>query len=106
MTWKRLPIPEAVRAEVLRRAKYCCEECGETPVELHRVTYYSQRPEHQYKFPKHAVEIFGFETADELLALCRECHRDKHIGPCDEFYADPEECAAEWEYFNHLMDSD
>lgn len=102
----RIPIPAEVRRAVMVRCKGRCEECGESPVELHHLTYYSQQPAHQYKFPKHAEAIFGFERPDDLLALCRDCHKDKHIGPAGDFIADPEECEAEWEHWNHLIEGE
>lgn len=92
----RKPIPAWVRSAVLLRARHRCEECGDSPVELHHLTY-SARPAR----PDKDYPIFGEETPDDLLALCRECHHAKHIGPAERFYADPEECQAEWEYYHH-----
>jgi 5-methylcytosine-specific restriction endonuclease McrA len=102
------PIPVGVREAVLRRAKGHCEECGGVaPLELHHLTYLSQQPADQYKFPKYARPIFGLERPEDLQALCRDCHYARLIGPDGEFYADPEECEeAEREYFNDVLNND
>jgi hypothetical protein len=68
-------------------------------LELHHLTYY------WHSDPSRGT-IFGHETADDLAALCRDCHHDRHIGPDDDFIADPEECAAEWDYYNHMTTKD
>jgi 5-methylcytosine-specific restriction endonuclease McrA len=105
MTNNRVPIPAAVRAAILRRANHCCEECGAQPVELHHLTY-DYWPHGVVRADWGAQPIFGHETPDDLLALCRDCHNDKHIGPNGAFYVDPEECEEEWAHWDHLMDSD
>jgi hypothetical protein len=68
-------------------------------LELHHLKYWAGRPDKPFS-------IFGRETADDLEALCRDCHLHRHAGPDKSFYADPEECAAEWDYFRHVMDKD
>jgi 5-methylcytosine-specific restriction endonuclease McrA len=108
LRWQRLreqnPIPPAVRAEVLRRASGRCEECGcERPLELHHTTY--TRFFGMHGDFGNAGDIFGYETPDDLRALCRECHRGRHVVN-GEFYGDPEEAAAERDYLNHMMDKD
>lgn len=73
-------IPEKTRAEVMLRAGGRCEGCdtawnyinGPTP-ELHHLHYNSVNE----------------EEADDLLALCRGCHHERHwVG--GEFWDDPE----------------
>ena len=90
MTTWRQPIPFDVRLDVLQRAAGCCEDCGEPlPLELHHTTYdlYAVTNYH-----RHVGElIFGRETPDVLLALCRKCHLARHIAINGEFFADPEE---------------
>jgi hypothetical protein len=95
------PIPDDVRREVIKRAHGKCEECGRRePLELHHRTYTHPC----FDWGDHSLPIFGLETTDNLVALCRECHRSRHVGPDDVFYADPEECAAEWDYYDHFME--
>lgn len=93
MTDFRAPIPAEVRYAVLRRAEGCCERCGcARPVEMHHTTY---RRYEVTGFVGDALEaVFGYETPDILLALCRDCHLSEHIVR-GEFYRDPEEAAAE-----------
>jgi 5-methylcytosine-specific restriction endonuclease McrA len=92
-------IPDRVRAVVSRRAAGQCEECGEhLPLEMHHLTYVRRGRD-----PSEDEPIFGFETPDDLQALCRACHHARHIGPDGEFYRDPEECAQEWDQFQHMM---
>lgn len=86
----RKPIPFDVRWNVLRRADGCCEDCGEPrPLELHHTTYNLFEVTNYHR--DSGVPIFGRETPDVLVALCRACHLGRHLGPADEFYADPEE---------------
>lgn len=76
------PVPLATRRAVLQRAKGCCENCGGrvgTP-ELHHKHY----------------ETEGRETPDDLEALCRSCHKGRHVAPNGVFYVDPQELAVEW----------
>ena len=91
------PIPEAVREAVLQRADRICEDCGaDVPLELHHRTYY-----HDHS-PKHPILIFGLERPDDLAALCRECHLARHVVE-GEFYADPEDAAAERDYLDEAF---
>jgi 5-methylcytosine-specific restriction endonuclease McrA len=99
------PIPPEVRAAVLDRAHGGCENCGSrVPLELHHLDYNLPGPYDEW-CPE-GPPIFGYETPDDLLALCRECHRDKHIGPFGNFYADPNEAENERSYYRHLIDDD
>jgi hypothetical protein len=73
-------------------------------LELHHTTYtYWAGMEGDWG---NACAIFGRETPDDLLALCRDCHKAKHIGPDGGFYGDPEECAAERDYYDHMATKD
>jgi 5-methylcytosine-specific restriction endonuclease McrA len=96
----RKPIPDEVRRAVTRRADGQCERCWRrAPLELHHTTYVW--PASASYFPD-TVEIFGRETPDELLALCRGCHLGEHVAG-GEFYADPEEAESERDYRSHMM---
>ena len=102
MLKNRAPIPSVVRRTVLKRANGQCEDCGEhLPLELHHLTYWiGEPPPHKYAQP-----IFGHETEDDLLALCRGCHLDRHVaGPFGEFFADPEDVEAEDSYWDHVVE--
>jgi 5-methylcytosine-specific restriction endonuclease McrA len=95
-------IPQEVRAAVLKRANGCCEQCGEvTQLELHHTTYGDLDPRTGER-----IDIRGREEPDDLLALCRECHRDQHVDPYGDFHADPEDCEAEWDYYHHMTSKD
>ena len=63
-------IPFQVRVAALTRANEHCEKCGKfiacgftVCLELHHVTY---------------VRAYGGELPEDLLALCRDCHRGCH----------------------------
>ena len=94
-------IPPAVRAAVKTRAKGHCEECGSRqPLELHHRTY--RRSIHD---PADEDDtIFGYETPEDLDALCRDCHHRRHVDLNGDFWADPEERADHWWYFNEQME--
>lgn len=95
MTQGRKPIPSTVRRAVLARANYCCENCGdEGRLEMHHVRYMTDG------HSKYSQSIFGIETPNDLEALCRSCHLSRHIDPFGDFIRNPEECAAEWDYYN------
>ena len=101
------PIPQVVRNAVMKRAGGVCEDCGGSAfLELHHCTYYRHElPEIYYIKSSHEV-IFGYETPDDLLALCRDCHLAKHIDPYGQFRWDPEECEEEWNYWHHITGKD
>jgi 5-methylcytosine-specific restriction endonuclease McrA len=91
------PIPARVRFAVLKRAKARCERCGDTVhVELHHRTYYRHDgPYYGWPYyPDMPPLIFGHETTDDLLALCRTCHLNEHLDAFGDFCCDPEEAAA------------
>ena len=47
--------------------------------------------------------IFGHETPDVLLALCRECHHRAHVDLNGDFWVDPVEKEVYWAtYFENL----
>lgn len=97
---ERKPIPYEVRRKVLIRSKGCCEECSHpAKLELHHLTYIRDF----YDGPE---DIFGYETEDDLVALCRDCHYQRHLDPCGDFVGDIDELTAEWDYFEHMMEKD
>lgn len=51
-------------AERMRAANYTCQECGasDTLLNTHHLTY----------------ERLGDELDEDLIVLCRDCHRSKH----------------------------
>lgn len=87
--YNRREIPAYVRMKVLFRAKGHCEDCGKknSYLELHHLTY--DRP---VQCKRDIGEpIFGYETENELEALCRTCHYQRHILPNGVFEADIDE---------------
>jgi 5-methylcytosine-specific restriction endonuclease McrA len=70
---RRLPYPEYLltrhwerkRRLAIERAGYRCEKCGfRYFLEVHHLTY----------------ERLGCEQPEDLMALCRTCHRGQHSG--------------------------
>lgn len=54
---------QAIKADVMHRAGYRCEACGQPyGLQVHHRTY----------------ERMGNEQADDLICLCRDCHRKIH----------------------------
>jgi 5-methylcytosine-specific restriction endonuclease McrA len=95
----RKPIPSDVKQKVLLRCMNCCEDCGtKTRLEMHHLTYIRNF----YDYPD---DVFGYETEDDLAALCRDCHFQRHFNPRGDFVGDIDELNAEWDYFNHIMGS-
>jgi 5-methylcytosine-specific restriction endonuclease McrA len=92
-------IPTEVRAAVLKRANGHCEgHCGYVgPLEVHHTTYGDRD-----SYGEQTFNLLGHEEPDDLLALCRDCHRDQHVDPYGDFHADPEDCEAEWDYYDHM----
>jgi len=85
------PIPQVTRDAVNRRANGCCEDCDRSdPLELHHLTY----------------RYIGLETPGDLDALCRHCHRQRHVDMNGDFWADPEEMADHWWGYDNEMDKD
>ena len=90
-----MSIPSDVRAAVLRRAEGGCEDCRvDYPLELHHLRYFTDLGE----------PIDGIEEEDDLAALCRECHHDRHIDPNGVFWRDPEEMEDAWFGFHWEME--
>jgi len=84
------PIPAETRLAVLQRAQGFCEDCwGAYPLELHHLSY----------------ESVGCETPDDLDALCRECHKKRHIDLNGDWWNDPEEMAGSWYCYEKEMAS-
>ena len=70
------PIPPATCLAVKQRSDGRCEDCGEQGrTDFHHKTY---RIDGQY--------IFGKETPDDVLALCRKCHTGRHFLSSGQFY--------------------
>ena len=84
----KLDIPADVRQSVMIRAKGHCEDCGERlPLELHHLRYSNT-------WDKKSIR--GRELPDDLAALCRDCHHERHLDPNREFWRDPEEMEEFW----------
>jgi 5-methylcytosine-specific restriction endonuclease McrA len=93
-------IPEETRRAVLKRAGGRCEDCHRPcSLELHHLRY------HVYVY-KYMESIYGRETPADLAALCRECHRRRHIDLNGEWWNDPEEMANYWASFYEAWDKD
>lgn len=72
------PIPATTRFSVLCRAKGRCEDCGcSAELELHHLHY----------------RTVGFEIPTDLMALCRACHKGRHVDCLGEWHTDPEQKA-------------
>ena len=88
MRFAPAPIPHETRLAVLERAKGVCEDCStDHSLELHHLHY----------------RTVGEEEPDDLLALCRDCHHQRHRLVCGDFCADPEEVADERAAFEHAL---
>ena len=66
---------------------------------------------HRYSHPKMALDhagdpIFGQETPDDLAALCRDRHHNRHLDPDGEFWVDPEAMEDAWFGCHWAMDKD
>jgi hypothetical protein len=86
-------IPRHVRRSVMERCRGRCERCGtRRSLELHHLAYW-------LRDDGPTEPIFGKETPDDLLALCRDCHKARHIDLAGDFWVDPEETADYWESF-------
>tara|TARA_R100000664_G_scaffold29627_1_gene41608 strand:+ start:600 stop:857 length:258 start_codon:yes stop_codon:yes gene_type:complete len=75
----------------MHRAGKKCENCGtnNAKLELHHLTYYRQ-------LDGAPLPIYGYETPNDLLALCRDCHNSKHCDENGDFWRDPEEMENYW----------
>jgi 5-methylcytosine-specific restriction endonuclease McrA len=91
MIIKHADIPEATRRAVLRRADGHCEGCGEPrPLELHHLHY----------------DSIGREGPEDLAALCRDCHRGRHIDLNGDFWEDPRDKEDHWSGYFREMEKD
>lgn len=82
------PIPYETRVAVLIRANGSCEDClADYPLELHHLHY----------------RTVGEEEPDDLLALCRDCHHQRHRLISGQFSTDPEEVEREKEAFAQAL---
>jgi 5-methylcytosine-specific restriction endonuclease McrA len=82
------PVPLHTQQAVKTRAAGCCEVCGARcaigqRLELHHTHYENE----------------GYERPEDLLALCRRCHRQKHVDENGEFWPDPQEMQDHWRRF-------
>ena len=94
------PIPSEVRTAVLKRAHHQCEDCfSDGSLELHHLTY-----ERDLGVSGERGWIFGHETIADLDALCRDCHRARHVDLNGDFWADPEQMYHHWATFEKAMD--
>lgn len=61
----RTPHWQELRAKVLKRANFVCEECKrDVPLHVHHENY----------------KRVGYERLEDLKALCYDCHKAKHPG--------------------------
>jgi 5-methylcytosine-specific restriction endonuclease McrA len=85
------PIPQKTRLAVLQRAQGRCEECeAPLPLELHHLHY----------------DSVGCETPLDLSALCRDCHKHRHIDINGDWWNDPEEMFHHWFTYEEEMAKD
>jgi hypothetical protein len=93
----RPPISSDVRRGVIRLAKGCCEDCvSRGPLELHHPNY--THPGWHPGLSWTEESIFGYETPNDLVALCGECHPGRHIDVNGDFWADPMEMENYWDH--------
>lgn len=98
--FRRSPIRREIRVAVLRRSHGQCEDCERrSRLELHHLTYLRD----SHRVPE---SIFGYETADDLVGLCRECHHQRHVDINGDFWADIDEMHWHWDAFEHAMEKD
>jgi 5-methylcytosine-specific restriction endonuclease McrA len=89
-------IPPSVRHAVLARARRRCEDCGAlVPLELHHL---------RYAPPMTELDLPGWESPDDLAALCRTCHHGRHLDPNGHFWADPQAMDDAWFGYHWEMD--
>ena len=96
--WMATPEYQQLRRRVFKAQNHRCADCGEKlPLELHHLSY--QFGGQHYR-PDKSGTPWGMETLGDVVGLCRECHKQRHIGPDGEFYADPDELIAEcWAWY-------
>lgn len=88
-------IPLSTQRAVKNRATGCCESCGVAcdigrRLELHHLHY----------------ETEGSEQPEDLLALCRACHRRQHVDANKDFWPDPQEMQDYWRHFYDELEAD
>lgn len=69
-----------------------CESCDEAKtLEIHHLTY-------QYDSYNDGIPspIFGDESPNDLLALCRDCHHAAHRDLNGDYWQDPEDMDDYW----------
>jgi 5-methylcytosine-specific restriction endonuclease McrA len=98
----RAPIPFETRKAVLKRANYVCEDCGgDRPLEMHHLTYNLMEATGWHR--DFGDLIFGREKPENLEALCRDCHRGRHMTSWGEFIVDPNERDGRVDQFEREM---
>jgi hypothetical protein len=90
----------------MRRAGGCCEDCGrswaETRPTLHHLRYFTEIEMISGDLVG-GDPIDGRETADDLAALCWDCHQDRHRDPNGEYWRDPQDMEEHWAgYYQEL----
>jgi hypothetical protein len=103
----RLPIPQKTKTEVLKRANGKCEKCHckyhwSLGFSLHHLIYERDI----YPYGKHTESVLGNERPEEMLWVCWTCQKSFHRGPSGQYYHDPQEAKAEWDYWDHIMSKD
>jgi 5-methylcytosine-specific restriction endonuclease McrA len=74
-------VPLTIQNAVWRRARGCCEGCGRRVLlELHRVT----------------LARAGNDRAEDVRALCEQCHHASHVDTCGVYRDDPDDVATYW----------
>jgi len=88
-------IPLRTQQAVKTRAAGCCENCGVKcgvgqRLELHHLHYENE----------------GCEQPEDLLALCRACHRRQHVDANKDFWPDPQEMQDHWRRFYEELEAE
>lgn len=82
--------------KVLTRNQGRCEdcECSGLNLEMHHLRYRID----DFRCGKRNFGglIFGHETENDLDALCRDCHLQRHLDINNDFWVDPEERDDHW----------
>ena len=82
-------VGQSLRHKIMQRCNGCCEECGgNVELTLHHLHY----------------DSVGFESQDDLAALCWDCHKSKHVDPAGVYWRDPQEMQCHWSYYYEELD--
>ena len=86
--WQRL------RAKVFSAQNSHCADCGEkTALDLHHLTYTVDC----HDGPPEEFPVGTWETENDVIGLCRECHDARHRDANGEYWRDPQEMDNYWE---------